>query len=58
MSTNLEDRLTELDLRMPDTLVPRILAQAAQTGERDVASARRRELSLRPSGRAAWPGDR
>ncbi len=42
MSTNLEDRLTELDLRMPDTLVPRILAQAAQTGERDVASARRR----------------
>ena len=30
MSTNLEERLTDLDLRMPDTLVPRILAQAAQ----------------------------
>jgi hypothetical protein len=42
MSTNLEDRLTELDLRMPDTLVPRILAHAAQTGERHVASVRRR----------------
>lgn len=28
MSTNLEDRLNELDLRMPDTLVPSILAQA------------------------------
>ena len=34
MSTNLEDRLTELDLRMPETLVPRILAHAAQSGRR------------------------
>jgi hypothetical protein len=30
MSTNLEDRLADLDLPMPDTLVPRILAQTAQ----------------------------
>src|SRR6266702_3374370 len=42
MSTSLEDRLTELELRMPDTLLPRILGHAAQTSEREVRSVRRR----------------
>lgn len=42
MSTNLEDRLTELDLRMPDTLVPRVLAQAAQPGTPRITPVRRR----------------
>jgi hypothetical protein len=42
MSTNLEDRLADLDLRMPDTLVPRILAQAAQLGTRRIQPVRHR----------------
>ncbi len=42
MSTSLEDRLTELELRMPDTLPLRILGHAAQTSEREVTSVRRR----------------
>jgi hypothetical protein len=42
MSTTLEDRLTNLALPMPDTLVPRIVAQAAQPGARRVAPRRRR----------------
>ncbi len=32
MSTTLEDRLADLDLPMPDTLVPLVLAQVAQPG--------------------------
>jgi hypothetical protein len=43
MSTSIEDRLTDLDLRMPDTLVPRILAMAADPGARRV-----RPVPLRP----------
>ena len=42
MSTNLEDRLSGLDLPMPDTLVPRILALAAQPGTRRIRPGRRR----------------
>src|ERR1700737_3911512 len=32
MSTSLEDRLADLDLPMPDTLVPRVLARVAEPG--------------------------
>lgn len=42
MSTSLEDRLTDLDLRMPDTLVPRVLAQAAEPGARRMRPVRHR----------------
>jgi hypothetical protein len=42
MSTTLEDRLADLDLPMPDTLVPRILAQAAQPGAGRTMAVRRR----------------
>ena len=42
MSTSLEDRLTDLDLPMPDTLVPHILAQAAQPGTRRIQPMRHR----------------
>jgi hypothetical protein len=42
MSTSLEDRLADLDLRMPDTLVPRILAQAAEPSARRTVAVRRR----------------
>lgn len=42
MSTSLEDRLADLDLRMPDTLLPRILAQAAEPGARRTVPVRRR----------------
>ncbi|MDQ6712474.1 MAG: DUF4179 domain-containing protein [Candidatus Dormibacteraeota bacterium] len=42
MSTNLEDRLTDLDLPMPDTLVPRVLAQVAHSGTRRIGPVRRR----------------
>ena len=42
MSTSLEDRLADLDLRMPDTLVPRVLARAAQHGARRIGPARHR----------------
>jgi Domain of unknown function (DUF4179) len=41
MSTNLEDRLTDLDLPLPDTLVPRILAQAARPAFRRATAGRR-----------------
>jgi len=42
MSTTLEDRLADLDLRIPDTLVPRILAQAAEPGARRSVQVRHR----------------
>jgi hypothetical protein len=42
MSTILEDRLTNLSLPMPDTLLPRIVAQAARPGARRVTPRRRR----------------
>lgn len=42
MSTTLEDRLADLDLPMPDTLVPRILAQAAQPAAGRTRAVRRR----------------
>jgi hypothetical protein len=42
MSTNLEDRLADLELRTPDTLVPRVLAHAAQPGTRRIRLVRRR----------------
>lgn len=42
MSTNLEERLTDLDLRMPDTLVPRILAHAAQSDAGRIGPVRHR----------------
>jgi hypothetical protein len=42
MSTNLEERLTDLDLPMPGRLVPRILAQAARPGALRIGLVRRR----------------
>jgi hypothetical protein len=42
MSTTLEDRLADLELRTPDTLVPRVLAQAAQPGTRRIRPPQRR----------------
>jgi uncharacterized protein DUF4179 len=42
MSTTLEDRLADLDLRVPDTLVPRILSLATQPGTRRTTPERRR----------------
>jgi hypothetical protein len=42
MSTTLEDRLTNLDLPMPDTLVPRSLARAVQAGPGRVRADTRR----------------
>jgi hypothetical protein len=42
MSTTLEDRLADLDLPMPDTLVPRVLAQAVQPDARRTRPVRRR----------------
>jgi hypothetical protein len=42
MSTTLEDRLSDLDLSMPDTLVPRTLARAAQPGPARIRPVRRR----------------
>lgn len=42
MSTNLEERLTDLDLPMPDTLVPRVLARVAQPGGGRINAVRRR----------------
>jgi hypothetical protein len=42
MSTTLEDRLADLDLRPPDTLVPRVLARAAQVSAPATRPVRRR----------------
>jgi hypothetical protein len=42
MSTSLEDRLADLDLPMPDTLVPRVLARVAEPAARRTSSVQRR----------------
>ena len=42
MSITLEDRLADLDLPPPDTLVPRVLARAAQPGTRRIQPVRHR----------------
>ena len=42
MSTTLEDRLADLELPMPDALVPRVLARAAEPGARRTRSVQRR----------------